>query len=420
MIRIKAFRAWRPRPSDAAKVACVPYDVVDTAEARALAAGNPISFLHAIRPEIELPDSTDPYAPVVYQRAASELERFKREVFVQEAEPAIYLYRQEMDMPSLGRRLSQTGVVTCCHIDDYMSGLIKKHEKTRQDKEDDRTRHVLAQNANAEPVFFMVKDRPDLATLIERGSAGAALFDFTAPDGVRHTICKASDPGAYVQAFARCECAYVADGHHRTASAARAGAEKRAANPNHTGNEEYNWFLAVLFPAANLTILPYHRLVKDLDGHTPVEFIERLRKIAKVTPGGPQSPDSPGKVAMYVRGCAGEPGAWHTIEFPREWVNASDPIGSLDYTILSERVLGPVLGIGDIRKDKRIDFVGGIRGPGELVKRVERGDAAVAFSMHPTTIDHLMRIADAGQIMPPKSTWFEPKLRSGLLVHTLD
>lgn len=412
MIRVKPFRAWHPRPEQAAAVACVPYDVVDTKEARGLAEGNPISFLHAIRPEINLPDSTDPYSPAVYEAARQQFGRFQREVLVQEAAPKIYLYRQEMDL--LGRRLSQVGIVACCHIDDYASGLIKKHEKTRADKEDDRTRHVMAQNANAEPVFFLVQDREDLNALIASGITAPPLFDFAAPDGVRHTVWTVADAAPYVAAFARCPCAYVADGHHRTAAAARAGAERRAANPGHTGEEEYNWFLAVLFPASQLTILPYHRLVKDLDGHTPVEVLEWLRRSAVLTENAPPSAQSVGRVSMYLAG------KWYGIAYPDAWINRNDPIGSLDYTILTDRILGPLLGICDIRKDKRIDFVGGIRGPGELSKRVDAGEAAVAFSMHPTTIEHLIRIADAGQIMPPKSTWFEPKLRSGLLVHTLD
>lgn len=419
MIRLKPFAALRPRPEQAARVACVPYDVVNTREARALAEGNPISFMHAVRPEIGLPDSADPYGETVYSRAKSEFDRFAREVFVREGEPSVYLYRQEMEL--LGRRVSQTGIVACCHIDDYASGLIKKHEKTRQDKEDDRTRIVLTQNANAEPVFFLFKDRADIGGLIAGDSARPALFDFTAPDGVRHSVWRVPDPRPYAEAFAGVPCVYVADGHHRTAAAARAGAERRAVNPRHTGDEEYNWFLAVLFPASQLTILPYHRLVTDLNGLTPDQFLARLREVGSLTPNAPSAPDRRGRVSVYLRGTSGRPeGTWVGLEFPESSIPKEDPIRSLDYEILAERVLTPILGIGDVRKDKRIDFVGGIRGPGELVKRVDSGDAAVAFSMHPTTIEQLIAIADAGAIMPPKSTWFEPKLRSGLLVHTLD
>ena len=300
MIRIKPFRALRPRPEQAARVASVPYDVVNTWEARALAAGNPISFLHAIRPEIDLPDSTDPHDPAVYARAKTEFDRFARDILVREAEPSIYLYRQEMEL--LGRRVSQTGIVTCCHIDDYASGLIKKHEKTRQDKEDDRTQYVLTQNANAEPVFFLFKDRPDLKQLIDDGSRTTPLYDFAAPDGVRHALWRVPDPGAYVAAFKSIPSVYVADGHHRTAAAARAGIERRNANPRHTGDEEYNWFLSVLFPASRLTILPYHRTVKDLNGMTADQFIARLREAGKVTEGAEPSPMRPHTLSVYVKG----------------------------------------------------------------------------------------------------------------------
>lgn len=413
MIRIKPFPALRPRPEHAARVACVPYDVVNTAEARALAAGNPISFLHAIRPEIDLPDSADPHDPSVYARAKSEFDRFARDVFIREREPSIYLYREEMDLPT--GRATQTGIVACCHVDDYLNNLIKKHEKTRQDKEDDRTKVVLAQNANAEPVFFLYKDRADLQHLIDAATAPPPLFDFTAPDGVRHTVWRAADPAPYVTAFAQVPCVYVADGHHRTAAAARAGCERRRANPRHTGAEEYNWFLAVLFPASRLTILPYHRIVKDLNALAPGDFLARLRAVGTLTANAPPSPSRQHQVSIYLKSLG-----WHALEFAASSIPTHDPIKSLDYEILADRVLTPILAIGDIRKDTRIDFVGGIRGPAELVKRVDSGDAAVAFSMHPTTIDQLINIADAGAIMPPKSTWFEPKLRSGLLVHTLE
>ncbi len=413
MIRIRPFAALRPRPEDAAGVACVPYDVVNTHEARALAAGNPLSFMHAIRPEIDLPDSTDPYDPIVYARGKSEFERFARDIFIREREPSVYLYRQEMDLP--GRRASQTGIVACCHVDDYANNLIKKHEKTRQDKEDDRTRMVLAQSANAEPVFFLFKDRPDLNALIDEGIRTTPLYDFVAPDGVRHTVWRAGDPGPHCRAFEGVPCIYVADGHHRTAAASRAGMDRRAANPRHAGDEEYNWFMAVLFPASRLTILPYHRIVKDLHGLSPADFLARLAAVGMLTKNAPPSPTRPHCVSIYMQGQG-----WHGLEFAPASIPANDPIKSLDYEILADRVLTSILGIGDIRKDKRIDFVGGIRGPGELERRVNSGEAAVAFSMFPTTIDQLIAIADAGAIMPPKSTWFEPKLRSGLLVHTLE
>ncbi len=413
MVRTKPFAALRPTPELVAEVACVPYDVINTREARALAEGKPRSFLHVVRPEIDLPDSVDHYADEVYEAAASAFKRFQQDGILQrESGDAMYLYRQEMDL--LGRRLSQTGVVCCCHIDDYNNNIIRKHEKTRKDKEDDRTRHVLTLNANAEPVLFLIKDQPDVAALIQADARRSPLYDFTAPDGVRHTVWKCADFKPYVDAFAKASAVYVADGHHRTASAARAGAERRAANPNHHGNEEYNWFLATLFPASELTILPYHRLVADLNGMTPGDFLQKLAKVVTVVPSAPPEPSTRAHVSMYLDG------NWYGLTFDESTIDRRDPIASLDYVLLADRVLHPLLGIGDIRTDQRIDFVGGIRGPGELKKRVDQDDGAVAFSMYPTSIEQLIAISDAGAIMPPKSTWFEPKLRSGLLVHTLD
>lgn len=420
MLRIKPFRALRPPvdpPGLASDVACVPYDVVNTAEARALAQGKPRSFMHVIRPEIDLPDSTDPHDESVYRAAAANFRRFQRDgTLHREAEGAIYLYRQQATL--LGKKVSQTGVVACCHVDDYERGLIKKHEKTRKDKEDDRTRHVLELSANAEPVFFLFKDQAEIAALIARDSGGGAtpLYDFTAPDGVRHTVwkCAAADP--YARAFGALPAAYVADGHHRTAAAARAGAERRARNPHHTGNEGYNWFMAVLFPASELTILPYHRLVKDLNGQTPARVLERLGAVGRLERAPSPEPGASGSFCVYL----GREHGWSRVTLPPGSIPASDPIASLDYEMLAERVLGPIFGIGDIRTDKRIDFVGGIRGPAELERRVDSGDTAAAFCMHPVRIEQLIAIADAGAIMPPKSTWFEPKLRSGLLVNVLD
>lgn len=415
MIRIKPFAALRPSAGAAPEVACVPYDVVDTAEARGLARGLPRSFLHVIRPEIDLPDDVDHYSNIVYAAAAGAFRRFQAEgALVRDTEPGIYLYAQSADL--LGQRVMQVGVVACCHIDDYTNNLIKKHEKTRKDKEDDRTRHVLELNANAEPVFFLFKDQPGLAAVMKRDTGAAPLYDFTAPDGVRHTVWRASDPAPYVAAFASMPAVYVADGHHRTASAARAGAERRAANPAHTGEEEYNWFLAVLFPASELTILPYHRVVKDLNGLSREQFLDRLMEVGAVAATDQPEPPAPGSFSVYL----GKQTGWRRVTMPSHTINRTDPIASLDYVLLYDRVLAPVLGIGDIRTDKRIDFVGGIRGPKELERRVDSGRDAVAFCMHPVTIQQLIAVADAGEIMPPKSTWFEPKLRSGLLVHTLD
>ncbi len=408
VIRFKPFAAWRPRPEVAAQVAAPPYDVVNREEAARLATGNPLSFLHVGRSDIDLPADVDPYDDRVYQAARDNLDRFVRDgVLVREARPTCYLYELVMD----GR--SQTGVVGCVHVDDYAADVIRKHEKTRRDKEDDRTRHVLTLNANAEPVFLTVRDTPALDRLIADHTRGTPLYDFTAPDGVRHRVWPMPDPAPAVAAFEAIPVAYVADGHHRCASAWRAGTERRAANPGHTGDEAYNWFLAVLFPASRLRILPYHRAVRDLAGLTPGGFLDRLRQVGRVVPALEPAPPRAGCFGVYLDG------RWHLLVLDPDSIPA-DPVRSLDAALLEERVLGPILGITDIRSDPRIDFVGGIRGPAELERRVGSGEMAVAFALHPVGVDALMAIADAGGIMPPKTTWFEPKLRSGLFVHSLD
>jgi len=413
MLRLRPFAALRPRPELADKVACVPYDVVNTAEARALAEGNPHSFLHVSRAEIDFPPDADPYADRIYASARATFERFAREgILVHEDKPSLYAYRQEAVLA--GKRVSQIGIVGCCHVDDYNSGRIKKHEVTRKDKEDDRTRHTLAIDANAGPVFLAYKGQPELNALCAEASRGAALYDFTAPDGVRHTVWRIERCDPVVQAFARIECAYVADGHHRSASAARAAVEKRKHNPRHTGDEEYNWFLCVLFAADQLNVLPYHRVVRDLGGLTPQALLDKLGAVAQVTPATQPIPDTPATFGMYL----GK--RWYHVRLPASAIDAGDPVRSLDYVLLSEHVLAPLLGVADLRTDKRIDFVGGIRGTAELERRVDSGECAVAFAMRATTLEQLMRVADADLIMPPKSTWFEPKLRSGLLIHLLE
>jgi uncharacterized protein (DUF1015 family) len=407
-MRFKPFAAWRPRPDLAERVAAPPYDVVNREEAARLAEGNPVSFLHVGRSDIDLPADTDPYDARVYQSARDSLDRLmKAGVLVQEAAPVVYLYGQVMD----GR--SQVGVVGCVHVDDYAADVILKHEKTRKDKEDDRTRHVITLNAHAEPVFLTVRDTPALDRLIAAGTTGSALYDFTAPDGVRHRVWRVADPAPYMAAFEAIPCAYVADGHHRCASAWRAGVERRAANPDHTGDEEYNWFLAVMFPSSQLRILPYHRVVKDLNGQTPAQILDRLRAVGSVTVAADPSPDRPGSFGVYLDH------RWYRLTLDPSTIPA-DAVRSLDAALLEERVLGPVLGIGDIRTDKRIDFVGGIRGTPELERRVDSSEMAIAFALYPVSVDHLMAVSDAGAIMPPKTTWFEPKLRSGLFVHPLD
>jgi uncharacterized protein (DUF1015 family) len=408
-MRLKAFRALRPRAELAARVAAVPYDVVSRAEAAALAEGNPYSFLHVGRSDIDLPADVDPYDPRIYAAAKAALARLVADaILVRDADPALFLYRQAMD----GR--SQTGVVGCVHVDDYERDVIRKHEKTRKDKEDDRTRHVITLDANAEPVFLTYRQRPELERLTAAAVGSAPLYDFTAPDGVRHTVWRLADAKPWLAAFAGVPVAYVADGHHRSASAWRAGRERKAANPRHTGDEEYNWFLAVLFPSNDLRILPYNRVVRDLNGLSPAAFRARLAEVGRLEPTADPAPPAPGSFCLFFDG------RWQRLTLDPASIDRRDPIRSLDVSLLHDRILGPILGIGDPRTDGRVDFVGGIRGAGELERRVRSGEMALAISMYPTTVEQLLSVADAGEIMPPKSTWFEPKLRSGLFVHELD
>jgi uncharacterized protein (DUF1015 family) len=409
-MRVSPFAALRPQPVLAARVAAVPYDVVNTEEARRLAEGEPLSFLHVSRSEIDLPPATDPYSAGVYQRALANLRSLEREALLRESAPAAYIYRQQMTL--LGRRVTQTSLVACCHVEEYESGIIKRHEKTRRDKEDDRTRHVLTTRTHTGPVFLLYRDRPSITQLMELEMERAPLYDFVAVDGVQHSVWRCSHSEPYRAEFARVEAAYVADGHHRAASAARAAAELRAQNPRHDGSEEYNWFLTALFPASQLTILPYHRVVKDLNGLSKAALLGKLREIGSLEKTTEPSPNAPGSFGIYLDH------EWYRLVLPSASIEKRDPVRALDYSLLEARVLTPVLGIADIRSDQRIDFVGGIRGTGELEKRVDSGREAIAFAMHPTSIEQLLDVADAGQIMPPKSTWFEPKLRSGLLIHT--
>ncbi len=383
----------------------MPYDVVNRAESAALAAGKPHSLLHVDRAEIDLPFDTDPYSDAVYAKARENFLALQEEgALIRESEPSIYLYQQRM-----GRHV-QVGVAAVCHIDDYEQDLIKKHEKTRPDKENDRTRLIGTLSADTGPVFLTYRDSKAIDALVTDAQKAAPLYDFTAPDGIQHTVWRVTGGADLVAAFAQVPVSYVADGHHRTASAARVGRERREANPAHTGDEEYNWFLAVLFPASQLQILPYNRAVKDLHGLTKEAFLDAVGRAFTLQPGGSPTPGGPGEIRMYLDG------AWYDLA----WQPApdADPISQLDVTALQDRLLAPLLGIADPRTSKRIDFIGGIRGTDELVKLVDTGAAAVAFSMYPTTVEQLMAIADAGQIMPPKSTWFEPKLRSGLFIHT--
>jgi uncharacterized protein (DUF1015 family) len=403
-MRIHPFQGLVPTAAHAAEVACVPYDVVNAAEAAILAAGKPNSLLHVDRAEIDLPAGTDPYSDAVYHRARENLVNLQRTgVLVRESEPCLYVYQQQM-----GNHV-QRGLVAGCHVEDYDAGLIKKHEKTRKDKEDDRTKLIDSLSADTGPVFLTYRDNDAVTARVNELTRTKPLHDFTAPDGIRHTVWRIPGGAEWVRAFAAVPVTYIADGHHRAASAARVARLRRERNPSHSGNEDYNWFLCVLFPASELKILPYNRIVLDLNGLSPAGLLAKVKSIFGANENAPSSPHGVGEVSMYLAG------KWYGLHMPVE-ANA-DPVSRLDVSVLQDKLLAPVLGIEDVRTSKRIDFVGGIRGPNELVKRVD-ADGGVAFSMFPVTLAQLMDIADAGQIMPPKSTWFEPKLRSGLVIHT--
>jgi uncharacterized protein (DUF1015 family) len=403
MASIFPFAALRPAPQAAAAVAAVPYDVVSTDEARTLASGYPLSFLHVSRAEIDLPPGTDPHSDPVYERAAENFADLRaRAPLVEEETPLLYVYRLEMGSHT------QTGMAACFSLDEYDQGLIKKHEKTRPDKEDDRTRHMLAISAQTGPVLLTYRASSAIDGLVERTAGESPLFDFTAPDGVRHTLwtVAVSDADAIVEAFKQIPALYIADGHHRAASAART---RRALDGRGPG--EHERVMAVAFPDKQMQILPYHRVVKDLNGLTNDQFLDALRRQLTVTENAPDTPNRKGFATMYLAG------RWYGLEFGSTTV--SDAAASLDVSRLQDTVLGPILGIQDVRTDKRIDFVGGIRGPAELKRLVDGGHAAGAFAVYPVTVGDLMAIADTGAIMPPKSTWFEPKLRDGLLSHLI-
>jgi uncharacterized protein (DUF1015 family) len=403
MAVIRPFRAVRPDPAAAPRVAAVPYDVVDADEARALAAGNPDSFLHVSRAEIDLAPGTDPHADIVYRTAADRYRALKHSApFVQEAEPALYLYHLESDGHG------QTGLAACYSLAEYDRDVIKKHERTRKDKEDDRTRHIVALHAQTGPVFLAHRPRPQIDHLAERArSATAPLVDFTAVDGIRHAVWRVGRElvPSFLEAFEEVDALYIADGHHRAASAARARDEAR-------DSEEAAFFLAVAFPSDQLRILPYNRVVRDLNGMTAERFLGTVREIFEVKPGT-TAPSAKGEVAMYVAK------QWYTVSLGSGGVSGKNVIDSLDGNVLQERLLRPILGITDVRTDTRIDFVGGARGTHTLEQLVDSGRMDVAFSMYPVSMVELMDVSDAGEIMPPKSTWFEPKLRDGLLIHEI-
>ncbi len=415
MAKVRPFRGLRPAPDKAKEVASLPYDVINSAEAREMAKGKPHTFLHVVKPEIDLPEDIDLYDEKVYLKGKENLQKMIQDkVLIQDEKPCMYLYQQAMGYHK------QIGLVVCASVEDYENNVIKKHEHTRADKEADRIRHVDTQNANAGPIFLTYRAEEEFDKLVEAyKKEHDPVYDFVAEDGIWHTLWTIDDAGIIERiekTFDKMDSLYVADGHHRSASAAKVGAKRREANPNHTGDEEYNFFLAVLFPHDQLYIMDYNRVVKDLNGNSQEEFIGKIKEKFEIEPleaNGGFSPENPHEFGMYMNR------KWYKLSAKKGTFDSKDPVGSLDVSILQDNLLSPILGIEDPRKDKRIDFVGGIRGLEELRKRVDAGEA-VAFAMRPTTIEQLMSIADTGNVMPPKSTWFEPKLRSGIVVHLLD
>jgi uncharacterized protein (DUF1015 family) len=410
MSTLRPFKGFRPQPQFSAQVAAKPYDVLNSDEARAEAAGNPLSFLHVGKPEIDLPPDVHLYDERVYLKGKENLGKLIRDgVLIEEKAPAFYVYAQTMNGHT------QYGIVGCAAVAEYLNNTIKKHELTRKDKEDDRTKHVKVTNAHSGPIFLTYRAEPAIDAIVTRVSAAKPEYDFVAPDGIRHQLWVIGDAAtvkAVSDAFAKVPALYVADGHHRSAAAARVGKDLADANPHHRGDEEYNFFLAVLFPAPQLRIMDYNRVVKDLNGRTAEQFMAEIGKVFSVAPATTQHrPTKKGEYGMYM----GK--KWYVLNAPASLTGIADPVERLDVSILQKHLLAPVLGIDDPRTSKRIDFVGGIRGLGELERRVDSGEMAVAFAMFPTSIDELLAIADAGQIMPPKSTWFEPKLRDGVVVH---
>ena len=414
MARVKPFKGLRPPRELVEQVESRPYDVLDSDEARAEAGNNEKSIYHIIKPEIDFPVGTSEYDARVYERAAENFAKFQREGWlVQDADDHYYVYAQTMNGHT------QYGIVVGAAVDDYMNGVILKHELTRRDKEEDRMKHVRVCDANIEPVFLAYPDDDVLDAVVARYTLQEPEYDFIAPvDGFRHQfwiIDKEEDITAVTERFALMPHLYIADGHHRTAAAALVGAEKAKANPAHTGTEEYNYLMAVCFPASQLTILDYNRVVKDLNGHSPAEFLALLEKDFLVSPQGtePYRPARLHQFSLYLKG------EWYSLMLKPGLVDETDPIESLDVSISSKRILDEILGIKDLRSDKRIDFVGGLRGLGELKRRVDSGEMQMALALYPVSMQQIIRIADSGNIMPPKATWFEPKLRSGLVVHKL-
>ncbi len=416
MAIVKPFRGLRPPKEIVAEVASLPYDVMNSEEARKMAEGKEKSLLHITRAEIDFPPGTDEHSEQVYQKSRENFQKFIEKGWLrQDPAPYFYIYAQTMN----GR--TQYGIVGGAHIDDYFNGVIKKHELTRPDKERDRMKNILVNNAQIEPVFLAYRALPDLDNLVaEWVKTHDPEYDFVAEDGIGHHFWVVDDPDTVKkieEIFAnKIPYTYIADGHHRTAAAALVGKEKREQNPNHTGEEEYNYIMAVHFPHDQLHIMDYNRVVKDLNGHSPEEVIKLLSEHFDIEEKGtdPYRPEAKRNFAMYLQG------KWYKLTAKPHTYNDDDPIDSLDVTVLTKFVLEPIFGIEDLRRSKRIDFVGGIRGLGELQRRVDSGEMAIAFALYPVSMEELMRIADTNNIMPPKTTWFEPKLRSGLVIHKLD
>lgn len=414
MAKVKPFKGIRPPQNLVEKVASRPYDVLNSEEARAEAEGNEMSLYHIIKPEIDFPVGTDEHEEKVYHKAVENFTLFQEKGWLsQDEKERYYVYAQTMN----GR--TQYGIVLCANVDDYLNGVIKKHELTRRDKEEDRMKHVRVNNANIEPVFFAFPYQEELDGIVKEVVCSSPIYDFVAPDGFGHhfwIIDNSTTIARITELFAEMPYLYIADGHHRTAAAALVGAEKAKLNPNHTGEEEYNYFLAVCFPDNQLKIIDYNRVVKDLNGLTPEQFVAELSTNFVVEKKGSAiyEPASLHNFAIYLEG------EWYSLTAKEGTYDDNDPIGVLDVTISSNLILDEILGIKDLRSDKRIDFVGGIRGLGELKRRVDSGEMKVALALYPVSMKQLMDIADTDNIMPPKTTWFEPKLRSGLVIHKLD
>ncbi|MEW8470782.1 MAG: DUF1015 family protein [Candidatus Thiodiazotropha sp.] len=409
---IRAFPGLRPADGRAVDVAAPPYDVMNEAEAREMAHGRPWSFLHISRPEIDLPQGTDPYAPEVYAKAAENLQRMEREgVLIRDQRPCFYVYRLTMGDHR------QTGLVAAASVEAYDNDRIKKHEFTRPANEDDRVRQIDALNAQTGPVFLVYPSAPKVDALLGEISQHPAEMEVTAADGVRHEIWALDEEekvDLLTREFDRMSALYVADGHHRSAAGSRVAAARRAANPNHTGDEAYNYFLSVIFPHSQMQILDYNRVIKDLHGLDKGDFLNRVEAVFRVTPSEqPVKPDHSAEFGMYLDG------EWYRLQLDSSRI-PDDPVARLDVSLLADNLIEPILGISDPRRDARIDFVGGIRGLTGLEQRVDSGEMAVAFSLYPTSMEQLMAVADAGEVMPPKSTWFEPKLADGLVSHLLD